>query len=576
MSSSAEKTPIEEKSHSPVDEKSPDFAKVVDAEQQVEEIDYDRDVIDFEEKKDLKRGLKQRHIQMIALAGTIGTGLFLGSGKAIVRGGPLGAFLGYTIVGVLVTGAVTSIAEMSALVPLSGGILTFFYRRACSIWAHFNFATLGQSFAKGYNAVYSHLVSLPAEIVATAVIIEFWTTAVPSAVWITIFGLLLILSNLFFVRIYGELEFTFAMLKISLIMSLIFFGVIVSAGGGPTGEVYGFKYWKDPGLFATKFLGRTDNTGKFLGFWTTFSNAAYAYSGVETISIPAAETQAPRRNIPKAAKRIFWRVLIFYVVCIFVLTMIIPSNEPGIVTSSGHGAAASPFVIAATHVGVKSFGHYVNAIVLTSAWSAGNSGMLNCSRMLYGLAREGHAPKVLLKVNRFGIPYLCVAFFGVFLCLGYMTLSQSAGNVFSWFQDLVSVAAFINWHGSLVIVITLVYLRFYYGMKKQGISRDKLPWKGPFQPYLAWLSLISFSIILFFNGYSTFMKGHWDTEVFISSYFNIPLIVLLYIGYKYIKGTKLVSLEEMPIQKFIDIANDNPEPPERPVTGWRRFNILWS
>ncbi|RFU30926.1 hypothetical protein B7463_g5407, partial [Scytalidium lignicola] len=507
--------------------------------------------IEFSEVKELRRGLAQRHIQMIALAGAIGTGLFLGSGKAIAAGGPLGAFLGYTFVGIL-------LSITNALVPLSGSIVRH---------AEY-FVDPALSFANGWNHVYGTMVSLPAELVAAAVIVQFWNQT-SSAVWITVFGLLLVASNLFLVRIYGELEFTFATLKILLILGLNIMALVITCGGGPDHHRYGFQYWHNPGPFVD-YLGYTGSLGHFMGFWTTFSNAVYAYSGVETIAVAASETQAPRRNIPIAAKRIFWRVSIFYVLSIFMVGLIVPSNDPSLLRSTGT-AAQSPFVIAATNAGVKVVPSIINAVVLTSAWSSGNSGLLSGSRTLYGMAREGHAPKIFLRVNRFGIPYVAVTFLSLFICLGYMTLSDSASTVFGWLQDLVSVAALVNW-----TVITIVYLRFYYGMKKQGISRSDLPWKAPFQPYAAWMSFIAFSILLIFGGYVVFIHGEWNTETFVSSYINIPIIFVLYFGYKLIKKTKIVPLSELPIRHFLDIANANPEPPAVPQTGWRRFNILWS
>jgi amino acid transporter len=167
------------------------------------------------------------------------------------------------------------------------------------------------SFAQGWNSIYSNLISLPAEIVAAAVIVEFWTTAVNSAVWITIFGVLLIISNSLFVRVYGELEFGFASLKIMLIVGVNIMALVITCGGGPDGHKYGFQYWRNPGPFV-EYLGYAGSLGHFMGFYTTFSNAVYAFSGIENISLAAAETQSPRRNIPIAAKRIFWRVSIFY------------------------------------------------------------------------------------------------------------------------------------------------------------------------------------------------------------------------------------------------------------------------
>jgi len=151
-----------------------------------------------------------------------------------------------------------------------------------------------------------------------------------------------------------------------------------------------------------------------------------------------------------------------------------------------------------------------------------------------------------------------------------MTLSTSANTVFVWLQDLISVATLCNW-----MVICGVYLRFYYGCKKQGISRSELPWAAPLQPYLAWISLVSFAVLLLTGGYVTFLHGHWSDETFVSSYFNIPFILILYFGYKFIRKTKVVSLENMPIREFIKTANDNPEPVPPPKVGWHRFNFLW-
>ena len=179
--------------------------------------------------------------------------------------------------------------------------------------------------------------------------------------------------------------------------------------------------------------------------------------------------------------------------------LLVPSNDPNLLKSTGN-AAQSPFVIAASRAGVKVVPSIINFVVLTSAWSAGNSGVLGGSRTLYGMAREGHAPKIFLRTNRMGIPYVAVSFISIFICLGYMTLSAGASTVFGWLQDLVSVSALVGW-----MTICTVYLRFYYGCKKQGIDRATLPWKAPFQPYAAWLSLISFIILLLTGGYTVFL-----------------------------------------------------------------------
>lgn len=156
------------------------------------------------------------------------------------------------------------------------------------------------------------------------------------------------------------------------------------------------------------------------------------------------------------------------------------------------------------------------------------------------------------------------------MLLGFMTLSNSASVVFDWFQDLVSAGSFVHW-----INIEIVYLRFYYGCKAQGIDRNELPYKSPFQPYAAWIALVAFTILLLTGGFYVFIDGQWSPEVFVSSYFNIPLILMLYFGYKFIRKTKIVPLKNIPIRPFIEIANANPENIPPPAKGWRKLNILW-
>lgn len=198
--------------------------------------------------------------------------------------------------------------------------------------------------------------------------------------------------------------------------------------------------------------------------------------------------------------------------------------------------------------------------------------MLGGSRILYGMACNGHAPKFFKRMNRFGVPYISVALYGLFMALGYMTLSDSASTVFTWLQDIVAISTLVNW-----VCICIVYLRFYYGCKKQGIDRHKeLPWAAPFQPWSTWFSLILLVILFFTGGYKTFMHGHWDTETFISSYLNGPLILVIYLGYKFVKKTRIIPLEEIPIRPFIENYQNNPEPEPKPKKGWRRLNILWS
>ena len=513
----------------------------------------------LEEIHVFKQGLHQRHIQMIALAGTIGTGLFLSSGQAIAIADPLGSFLAYTIVGLTVSSTCMAVSEMGALVPLNGGVI-----RYAEI-----FCDPALAFANGWNQIYSYLISIPAELVAAAVIVEFWIT-VNSAIWITIFGLLMIITALLFVRVYGELEFFFSMLKILLIIAINIMALVITCGGGPDQKAIGFSYWINPGPMV-QYNDIPGSWGRFLGFWKAFDTALYAYSGIENFTVAAAETKNPRTAIPMAARRIFFRILIFYVLTIFMVGLVVPSDDPSLMTST-NTASQSPFVIAARNAGIKVFPSVINAVVLTSAWSSGNSNILGGSRILYAMAVHGHAPAIFKRTSRFGIPYLAVLLYGVFMALGYMTLSSSASTVFSWLQNIVSISTLVNF-----ICICIVYLRFIYGCQKQGIDRHKeLPWAAPFQPYSTWISLIIFVLLFLTGGFSTFMKSNWSTKSFISSYLNLPLIVAVYVGHKLVMKTKILSLEEIPIRPFIESAKKNPDPPVKTKQGIAKLNFLWA
>lgn len=255
--------------------------------------------------------------------------------------------------------------------------------------------------------------------------------------------------------------------------------------------------------------------------------------------------------------------------------LVVPSNDANLLhTTLGVAgtAAQSPFVIAATLAGIKVVPSIINAVILTSAWSSANSSLLGGSRVLYGMAVNGHAPKIFNRINRFGIAYMAVAFYSFWLCLGYLSLGGSAATVFNWLQDLVSITTLTNW-----IVICIVYLRFHYACKKQGINRHTdLPWAAPLQPYLTWVTLTLFLVLILTGGYATFVHGHWADETFVSSYINIPLVLIFYFGFKFWKKTKIVKLEDVPLRNLIEVWRANPETVDAPKTGLRRLNILWS
>lgn len=515
------------------------------------------DVVTAHEQRDLKRGLAQRHVSMIALAGAIGTGLFLSLGGAIQTGGPLGALLGYIVVSLIVCAVQFALGEVAALLPVTGS----FVRHAEFL------VDPALGFAVGWNIVYGNWLSVPTEISAICVLFEYWTD-LNSSVFIIIFIVLTFAVGMSMINIYGEVEFFFASLKILLVVGLILLGLIIDLGGVKGVDRIGFRYWKDPGPFVEYIA--TGDWGRFLGFWSVMINAVFSFAGVESIAMAAAETRNPRKAIPKACKRVFARVALFYILAVLIVGMLVSSDDERLDDDSGT-AAQSPFVIAASAAGISAIPSIVNAVVITSAFSSSNQALLAGTRVLYGLAIKGQAPKVFLRTTRWGAPYVCVLLQTAFMFLAFMSLSSGALTVFYWLVDLVGCGVLISW-----IAILVNHLRLHAALKKQGISRTELPWSNSWTPYASAAALALSVIILLTNGFAVFTKGGWDPTSFVSAYLDIPLVLAAYLGWKFFKKTKIVALEDIPLAEVLAAARKEDELYELEKRGWRKYiSFLW-
>jgi len=375
-------------------------------------------------------------------------------------------------------------------------------------------------------------ISLPTEMSAAAVIVSYWdnVAGVNPAVWIAVLSVASCSFNLMGVRVYGEAEFWFSIIKCVTLIGLLLLGVIITCGGVSGAGPIGFRYWRDPGPFQQE-NGIPGSAGQFLAFWTTFTSAAYAYLGTENVAMAAAEAQDPRRNVPRAIKRVFWRILVFYVLGVFIMGLIVSPNNPDLL--SGVGAAASPWVIAIRQAGIKGLPSVVNAVLITSAWSSGNASLYAASRVLYGLANDGKAPKIFKKCTKNGLPIYCLLLSICLAPLGFMSAgSGSASNAFTQLSNLSSITGLLTW-GKLSVksllsvptqltlscagIILWSYSRFYGACKAQGIDRSAFAFKAPFQPYLTYWGLTMIILIVFFNGYTVFLDGQWNTTDFVVS-----------------------------------------------------------
>ncbi|EEA23704.1 hypothetical protein TMatcc_006785 [Talaromyces marneffei ATCC 18224] len=478
----------------------------------------------------LQRRLKSRHVQFLALSGAIGTGLFVGSGQTLSLGGPLSAVLAYLITGFNLYGVINSLGEMATWLPLPGAIPVYAAR----------YVDPALGFALGWNYWYQFAINVPIEISAAALIIDYWPNNVPTVVWITILLVVMVAINLFPVRYYGEIEFGFGAIKLTTICGLILLMLIITLGGAPNHDRIGFRYWKNPGPMLEYLEPGT--LGRFLAFFKVFISATFAYGGSEMVVVAAGEAENPRRNIPKAVRRVFWRIAVFYVLSVLLAGMCVSATDSRLlnaINQSAPGVGASPFVIAMQNGGIKVLPSIINAVVLTSAFSAGNSVFYASTRVLYATALDGKAPG-FLKYEKFGVPYACVGVTTLLSLLVYLNVNSSASDVFFWISNLSSVCTLLVWTS-----VSIIYLRFHKGMQHQAIARSSLPFQAPFQPYLAWFSCLFSATVAFFNGFDSFFPGKFSAKSFIPPYINIPIFAALFLGYKLSNRTRFVKLDEM-------------------------------
>ncbi|PCH33606.1 amino acid permease [Wolfiporia cocos MD-104 SS10] len=496
----------------------------------------------------LKRSLKNRHIAMISIGGVIGTGLFVGTANSLVAGGPVGLLLGYIVVGTICYSVMISLGEMIAYLPLPGGHITLAER----------FVDPAFSFTMGWNYWYNWTIILPAELSAAAVLIDFWNKTINGAAWISIFLVIVITINMFGAAAYGEAEFIFASIKVITITGLIILGIVLDLGGGPDHDRIGFRYWKHPGPFV-QYNGISGNTGRFLGWWAVMTQAAFSFIGTEIVAIAAGEARNPRRNLPKAIRRVYVRILLFYIGGVIIIGLLVPSTNPSL-NLKNSTAAKSPFVIAIETAGIKGLPSVINAALLTAACSAASSDLYTSSRALYGLAMVGNAPKVFTRTSRGGLPYISVVTCALFATLAYMGVNSGSGNVFNWFANMTSIAGLMTWFG-----ICVTYIRFYKGFKLQGLDRSALPYASNLQPFAAWYGMIACFIVCLFSGWAVFLKGNWVTATFVTNYLPFGLFPVLYVGARFWKKTAPVTAENMDFVTGIkEIEADTyDEPPPR-------------
>ncbi|GAA1744698.1 amino acid permease [Rothia terrae] len=468
----------------------------------------------------LQRGLANRHLQMIAIGGAIGTGLFVASGSSIATAGPGGALLAYGLIGIMVLLLMQSLGEMAAHLPIAGSFQAYASR----------YVSPSFGFAMGWNYWFNWAITLAAELVAAGIIMAYWFPSVPGWIWAAVFLVALTGLNAVSARAYGEGEFWLATIKVVTVIVFLIAGIAMIFGifGGHTG---GLKYW-------------TEGDAPFVGGWLSvvsiFMVAGFSFQGTEMIGTAAGEAENPRRDVPKAIKTVFWRIMLFYVGAIFIIGTLVVYTDPNLLRSDATDIAYSPFTMVFERAGLAFAAGLMNTVILTAILSAGNSGLYVSSRMLYGLAKEGQAPKIFTRVNSGGVPVPALLMTAAVGMVGFITAIVGQGTAYTWLINISGLSGFIVWVG-----VALCHFRFRRAYVKQGHDLKALPYRAPLFPVGPILAFVMCSIVILGQNYEAVFAGR-GMEV-LSAYIGLPVFIAVWLIHKAVTKSKTVPLETMDV-----------------------------
>lgn len=436
----------------------------------------------------MQRGLKNRHLQMIALGGAIGTGLFYGSVSTISLAGPA-VMLSYLLGGLVVFLIMRMLGEMAVDEPVSGSFSYY----AGKYWGRF------PGFLAGWNYWFNYVIVSMAELTVVGIYMNYWFPDLPQ--WISALVCLVIITviNLVTVSAYGETEFWLAFIKIAAIIMMIVLGLwILLSNPEPFPDNFS-NLWANGGFFPNGAWGML----------LSIVPVMFSFGGIELIGITAGEAENPNKSIPRAINQVIWRILIFYVGTMAVLMALWPWNQVG--------TEASPFVQIFSYVGIPAAANILNLVVLFAAVSVYNSAIYSNSRMLYGLATNGEAPKGLAKLSKRGVPVR-----GIFLSSG-ITLIVVAANyffpekVFMYFLSVATAASLISW---FMIAVTHMFFK-----KRCRAEGKDTKFKSILYPFT------NIICILFLFGILALMFTIPDMQLAAAV---VPVwVVVLWIGYRY-------------------------------------------
>ena len=370
--------------------------------------------------------------------------------------------------------------------------------------------------------------------------IQYWVPReqVNPGVFIAVFLVVITAVNYLGIRFFGEIEFwqvapsitqtcnvmerhkltyiylwsRLSSIKVLTVLGLIILCILIATGGVPGTDPTGFKYYHDPGAFAEYI---TDGSlGRFAGFWSSFVNAVFAYLGTELVGVTVGEAENPRRNVPRAIKLTFWRILVFYIFSVFLLGLIVPYDSKKLVFATGEStsAAASPFVVAIQIAGIPTLPSFLNACILIFVFSASNSDLYIASRTLHGLAVKRQAPVIFAITDKRGVPYYALGISALIACIALLNVAEDSAEVFGYFVNLVSILGLLTW-----ISILVSHIYFIKARRAQGVDEKAMRYKSPFGLWGSYVALAFCCLVALTKNFNVFTHsddyGDFDYKV---------------------------------------------------------------
>jgi amino acid permease len=419
-----------------------------------------------------------------------------------------------------------SLGEMATQLPIRGSFECYAERFIDSSFA----------FAVGWNYWFSWAITLAAELVAGALIVKFWFPDSNSAFWAAGFLAFLLGLNLLSVRAYAEAEYWFSSIKVATVIIFLVVGGLMIAGM-MGGHHEGFANWT---LTDPKTGARAPIVGGWGSVLAIFLVAGFAFQGTEGVGLAAAETTDPAKNVPRAIRSVFWRILLFYIGSIFVGGPLMPFTDPNLLRGDEGHVALSPYTMVFQQM--PTVGYYaaslMNAVILTAVLSCGNSSMYVASRMLHAMAHSSKAPRACARLNRRGVPAIALIATALVSLLTFFSSTVGDQKIYQIFYNASSLTGFLIWFG-----IAVCHIRFRRAMAAQGRRVEDLKFAARFYPYGTWIALILFAVVILGANYSVFQSSPISWFDVVTNYIMLPVYIALYLGHKIRYKTRLVPLE---------------------------------